>query len=217
MRFKNLIFLSLLTTICCAQTVDPQLKEPLPINAHATLNLELRDEILGMWKDYVSQLERLAEFNDSSEREFQAFDALQEKQNVRLKEILSTYGWPGINLVGFKAFATMGSLIQLQDQDSELRKQCLAVLKNAVEQQQKEHYFNYIHIVDQVRRDDDLPQVYGTQWIIQKDGKYVLYPVEDPKNLNQRRAALGLAPMELFIKAFKNIMNFSDSDIEYSL
>jgi len=39
-------------------------------------------------------------------------------------------------------------------------------------------------------------QMYGSQVVFNKNGVEVFYPIDDEKNVNIRRAAVGLAPMD---------------------
>lgn len=55
-------------------------------------------------------------------------------------------------------------------------------------------------------------QVYGTQWV-QKDGKWSLYPVEDPEHLHERRLKAGLCPIDEYKKQFKEVYHLEDSSL----
>jgi hypothetical protein len=46
-------------------------------------------------------------------------------------------------------------------------------------------------------------QIYGSQLKTnEKTGKYEFYPIEDEPNVNKRRVAIGLEPLEEYAKRF---------------
>ena len=48
-------------------------------------------------------------------------------------------------------------------------------------------------------------QLYGTQWKFQK-GKKVPHPIKNPENVDQRRAEIGLGPLQNYLKERFNII-----------
>ena len=57
---------------------------------------------------------------------------------------------------------------------------------------------NYAYLWDRVAVNSDRKQRYGTQptWECTPEGKLTLKPLEDPENVNARRAAMGLGTGE---------------------
>ena len=45
-------------------------------------------------------------------------------------------------------------------------------------------------------------QIYGSQVVYDKQGAPMFYPIEDEKNVNTRRAKMGLQPIEEYAKFF---------------
>jgi hypothetical protein len=45
-------------------------------------------------------------------------------------------------------------------------------------------------------------QKYGTQIGTDKNGKYYVEPIEDPKNVDSRRASIGLGPLSEYLKTW---------------
>lgn len=73
---------------------------------------------------------------------------------------------------------------------------------------------NYARLVDRVRINKGLEQVYGTQFDPKTFSAGLQpFPIEDPNNLDTRRAKLGLIPFEnhrnLIVKKYNN-RNFSN-------
>lgn len=57
---------------------------------------------------------------------------------------------------------------------------------------------DYAMLTDRVLRHEGKPQRYGSQWTVDaaKPGKLVLEPTEDPTHLDDRRARVGLMPIQ---------------------
>ncbi len=163
-------------------------KSAIAKNGCLQVNHELQEEILAMQRE--DQAARAKNMQN-------LFEEIDKKHNPRLKEIIATFGWPAMRLVGIKGSSAMWLLVQHQDRDVAFQKECLWLLKDAVTKQDAQ-YRHYAYLLDRVRMNDNLPQVYGTQWI-QKEGNFVLYTVEDLENLNQRRFEAGLVSIEEYI------------------
>ena len=60
-------------------------------------------------------------------------------------------------------------------------------------------------LVDRMLMRKDLPQRYGSQLTTNKDGKLVVYPMEDPAGVDARRAAVGMKPVSFcaYIASFE--------------
>lgn len=207
-------FLSLAFLICMAQLSGAVIDKALPgvrsaFSSPSQIDQDLAVEILAMAKE--DQTARINNLKQNHE----AVCQIDQQHHQRLKEIVSTVGWPGIRLVGIEASSAMWLLVQHQDQDLEFQKQCLQLLKEAVENQDA-GYREYAYLLDRVRKNENLPQVYGTQWI-QKGDKFSLYPCEDPENLNQRRLEAGLGSMEGYKELMKKVYHFNDTDFEEPL
>ena len=123
----------------------------------------------------------------------------------RLKEIVKDFGWPGYKLVG-RDGADAAFLI-VQHSDVQTQKAMLPL----VEKSWKAEDFsaqNYALLLDRVLVSDGKPQVYGTQavsfdqWI---DGEPELAPIEDEKNVDERRRRIGLPPLAEYRKLLKQV------------
>jgi hypothetical protein len=179
---------------------------------HSTINQGLQMEILAMESEDQTARSKLAHFKNPSEKDQQAVSEIDQKHRQKLKEIISIFGWPGIRLVGLKGSSAMWLLVQHQDQDLEFQKQCLQLLKEAVNKQDAQ-YRDYAYLLDRVHMNENSLQVYGTQWV-QRNGKWSLYPVENPEYLNQRRLEAGLCSIEEYKKGFKEAYHLDDTDFD---
>ncbi len=102
---------------------------------------------------------------------------------------MRTYGWPSKKQVG--AEASHAAWILVQHADLEFQDYCLKLLDNLSAEENDPRQRAYL--IDKIRLRRDQPQLYGTQYVKQDDD-LVLYDVEDPEELDERRRQVGLPP-----------------------
>lgn len=107
-----------------------------------------------------------------------------------LKTYLAEHGWPGYDRVGQDGSQGFWLLAQHADQDPAFQEQVLALLEQAVAQDQASG-IHLAYLTDRVRLAQGKPQVYGTQFHT-LDGKLQPRPIEDAAHVDARRAALGM-------------------------
>lgn len=109
-----------------------------------------------------------------------------DKTNTRrLKKIVKNYGWPDIDLVGEKASHGAWLIAQHADHDIKFQEKCLSLITVKLKDG-KAHPQNYAYLVDRVRKNKGLTQIYGTQFYL-KNKKLVPWPIKDKKSLDKRR------------------------------
>ena len=118
---------------------------------------------------------------------------------VKVKEVLDHYGWLGIDDIGEKANLTL--FLVIQHADSLTQTTYLPMMRAAVEKG-KAKGENLALLEDRVLTDRGKPQIYGSQVHGTKNGKYVFFPIADERNVNKRRAAVGLEPLEIYARNF---------------
>jgi hypothetical protein len=104
--------------------------------------------------------------------------------NPRIKKIINDFGYPTQKLIGKQAMDSFYILVQHQDFDLELQKECL---KNCDFQPKY-----MAHLTDRVLVNSGKKQIYGTQYHRDKKLNSVPWPIEDIKNLEKRRKSTGL-------------------------
>lgn len=113
---------------------------------------------------------------------------------VKIKKIIKDFGWPTYDLVGRRASNAFWLLVQHADRDLAFQKKCLKLLEIAVRDNQAKP-INLAYLTDRVRIADGKKQIFGTQYRIE-DGKLVLKPVIDQKNLDKLRKKYGMTTMK---------------------
>jgi hypothetical protein len=121
------------------------------------------------------------------------------KQNLdRIEKIIAEQGYPKRSEVGDHAASVAFQIIQ--HSNLEIQKKYLPVLEELAK---KDEIFkeDWALLLDRVLVNEGKEQVYGSQVHENPEtGKGELYPVEDEKNLNKRRAEIDLIPIEDYLK-----------------
>ena len=125
---------------------------------------------------------------------------------IQVTNILETYGWLGADAVGEQGSATI--FLVIQHADLKTQEKYLPMMRQAVKSG-KARGSDLALLEDRVAMRQGKKQIYGSQ--ISRDqqtGKYFVAPIEDEPNVNKRRAAVGLMPLEDYARHF---------NIEYKL
>lgn len=116
---------------------------------------------------------------------------------VKVEKILEEHGWLGWDLIGRNANAAL--FLVIQHADLETQEKYLPMLREAVERGDATPA-DLALLEDRVALRQGKKQIYGSQMAFdQETGKYYVSPLEDPDNVNKRRAEVGLGPIEDYI------------------
>ena len=164
----------------------------------------VRTELLQMEK--VDQEARLNCTNGTSEEQIKCLGeiskAIDEPNTKRISQIYDQIGFPNTAKVGKDGLQAFMILLQHAPTD-ELRVRSLKPISKAFKNRELPA-MEYANFVDRLRLHQGKKQLYGAGFEI-KDGKLVLSPTEDLKNLEKRRARIGLPPMAEYIKGLEEI------------
>jgi hypothetical protein len=142
--------------------------------------------------ELVTEFERLS-------RDVQQAD---EENTKRLAEIVDQHDWPTMTLVGQDGANAAWLLVQHADHDHKFQRKCLDLMtklpKNEVSQR------DLAYLTDRVLLAEGKQQIYGTQ-MDSANGQWVPRPLEDPDNVDQRRAERGLEPLAEYIKQLESV------------
>ena len=116
---------------------------------------------------------------------------------IKVKKILDEHGWLSSNLIGRKGNSALFLVIQHSDIDTQ--EKYLPMLREAVEKGNASPR-DLALLEDRVALKQGKNQIYGSQiGINQETGEYYVSPLEDPDNVNERRAEVGLGPIEDYV------------------
>lgn len=128
----------------------------------------------------------------------QVFEELTRINSERMKAIVDQIGWPTISKVGKEGSRNAWLLVQHSDHDREFQRRILEMMKKEPAGEVKPS--NIAYLEDRVLVAAGKNQRYGTQLDWLEEGVVVtIKPVEDPENLNKRRAEVGLNPIEEYL------------------
>lgn len=120
---------------------------------------------------------------------------------IKVGIILDKYGWLGADVIGGQGSTTL--FLVVQHSNLAFQKSYLPMLREAV-RNGKARSSNLAMLEDRVAIGEGRKQIYGTQ--IQWDSITQLFyvsPLEDPINVDKRRAEIKLPPMAVYLKQWK--------------
>jgi hypothetical protein len=182
--------------------------EAFPHEIADGVNEALRDELLAMMAEDQAVRTGIAPPGDdrTPDELFAAWDAVDAANARRMEEILEEHGWPGWSLVGEEAATAAWVLIQHADLRLPLQELGLAYLQGAVDAGDASPG-DLAYLIDRVRVAKGQPQLYGTQLGADANGDLApRTPIEDPENVDERRAAMGLGTLEEYYEEFRDAM-----------
>jgi hypothetical protein len=120
---------------------------------------------------------------------------LTQSNTEEIKQLLTKWGWPAISRFGSRTDAQTYDLIEHASPDPALDELSLLLLAKALEKHDT-HPSNFASLWDLVRTRKHLPQRYGTQGECKAKGLWEAFPLEDPREVNRRRHAMGMESLE---------------------
>lgn len=167
----------------------------------------LRQELEAMRETDQAQRSQLSKMRvgGSPSAEYVALVLQQQRADEgrmkRLQEIVDDCGWPRQSQVKGKAAAGAWAVLQhapLPDQE-----RLLPLLRDAVEQGEASSQFLAL-LEDRIQVRNGKPQRYGSQvWSDRTTGRATgFHPIDDERNVDARRAAVGLEPLADYAKRF---------------
>lgn len=160
------------------------------------MNQNIADELVRMMNEDQQALQQLFDLGELPSGSYHPrMKTLHEQNASRLKEIISSYGWPGISLVGEEAAKAAWLVAQHAVSDPEFMTKCVDLLKGAAAVGDVAGW-QLAFLQDRVRTLSGKPQYYGTQFDVDENGWPTPFPIEDSATVNERRALLGLNSLE---------------------
>ena len=153
------------------------------------VNKKIRRELLTMARaDQVMRRGRYP-WNNNKDRQ----------RAKRLFDIITRYGWPDEQMVGTEGETAAWLIAQHTDFDIKLQAHFLKLLRTCVRKKGAPAP-HLAYLEDRVRVNQGRPQLYGTQFRLNKLGKLTLWKIENRKQLDIKRKRIGLEPIALYRK-----------------
>ncbi len=183
------------------------------INTNVSAQSVKRDSVLikqinAMFKDDQFWRKEFIKINKKQHSDYdpgtiqQKWEDADSINEIKAKNIISKYGYPGYNLVG-DASNNFWAIVQHCDDDVPFQEHVLALMKRELNKNNASKE-NYAYLVDRVLVGKHQKQIYGTQvYTNQKTHKSTPLPLKYPKTVNKLRHEMGLDPIELYLKSFE--------------
>ncbi len=139
-------------------------------------------------------------FGNNSKEVKDLWKIINEKDSVNLikvTKILDQYGWLGPDVVGNEGNSTL--FLVIQHSDMKIQEKYLPMMREAV----KNHHARASSLAlleDRVALKEGRKQIYGSQIGYGPDEKMFISPLEDPDNVDKRRAEVGLGPLAEYVQ-----------------
>jgi hypothetical protein len=120
----------------------------------------------------------------------------------RLAAIMDRHGWPGSSLAGEDGAEAAWSIAQHAISRPAFQRRCLELLQAAVEAGEAPS-LHEAYLTDRIRFNERRPQVYGTIFDWDADGRMSPWDIEYPDGVEDRRAAVGLPPLAEHVRRMR--------------
>lgn len=181
-----------------------QNKEKAEANLNKPLVAEL-DSIYAEDQKYRLQIDEIQKKYGWESNEMKAhWKIINDKDSINLikiKSILDKYGWLGTDVVGVQGNSTL--FLVIQHSDLATQEKYLPMMREAVKNGRAKGSALAL-LEDRVALREGKKQIYGSQ--IGRDSETKLYyvsPLEDPDNVDKRRAEVGLQPLADYVSRWQ--------------
>lgn len=150
---------------------------------------------------YRRQISEIEEKYGRDSEEMQAhWQLIHDKDSINLikiRKILDERGWLGPDVIGGQGNSTL--FLVIQHADLETQEQYLPMMREAVKKGDAQAS-SLALLEDRVALRKGGKQLYGSQiGRDQETGEYYLLPLDDPDNVDKRRAEVGLGPLQDYV------------------
>jgi hypothetical protein len=135
----------------------------------------------------VTELSKIIEKNDSV-------------NVIKVTKILDKYGWVGPDVAGREG--SMAIFLVIQHADIKTQEKYLPMMREAV-MNKKAAAASFAMLEDRVALREGRKQIYGSQVKADKNGIYHVSSLENPDNVDKRRAEVGLGPLAEYVAYWK--------------
>lgn len=117
-----------------------------------------------------------------------------------LRTQIELVGWPLISDVGEDGANAAWLIAQHSDDDRDFQRTCLDLMQKAPNGEVAK--ISIAYLVDEVLLSMGKKQQYGTQ-VMRRGGEFRPAAVDEPENLDARRASIGLQSMEVYLSSLR--------------
>lgn len=124
-------------------------------------------------------------------------ESVHRENAARLRAVIAEHGWPGRTLVDEDGAAAAWRIVQHSIGEPDFMRSCLVLLQEAATNAEADAA-SVAYLEDRIQVYEGRPQRYGTQYDWDMEGRWMvpMGGVEEPEAVDERRAAVGLPPIE---------------------
>ncbi len=154
------------------------------------------------YRQQINAIEKKYSWDSNEMRElWKTIDAKDAANLLKVQSILDKHGWLGADSVGKQGSTTLFLVIQHADQVTQ--EKYLPMMREAVKNG-KAQSSNLALLEDRVALAQGKRQIYGSQIGQNTETQtYFVLPLEDPENVDKRRAKVGLGPMSEYLNQWQ--------------
>ncbi|WP_330959334.1 DUF6624 domain-containing protein [Photobacterium sp. 53610] len=182
----------------------------IPCYVSAEINLDLQSQLLEMAKVDQEIRKELGEsgWHKSSKALQEKALLIDERNTQQLKSILNGRSWFTEAEVGKEGINSAWLIVQ-HSPDIDFQEKMLPLLEQSYLNREGVTGQEVALLTDRVRIDKGQKQLYGTQanW---SDGAIVFKPIENPETVDERRAEMGMPPLEFYKKLLEEMYGLKD-------
>ena len=189
-----LVVLGLLPTILQAQS---------PEGADSTLAQELRARVALDQAARDLMMVRSRSNQPMGREDVWLITTVDSLNTAWLKRHVETHGWPRQSDIGYEGAHDAWLLVQHADRDPAFQQLVVGLMETAVAAGEASGA-DFAYLTDRILVARGDPQLYGTQLRTASGGAVEPFPIEDPENVDKRRAVVGLPPLSEYLLQVKN-------------
>lgn len=141
--------------------------------------------------------EKFGRESDEMKKHWELINAKDSINLIKIQKILDERGWLGSNVIGNQGNSTL--FLVIQHSPLEIQEKYLPMMREAVKNGNASSS-SLALLEDRVALRKGGKQIYGSQiGRDQETGEYFVSPLEDPENVDIRRAEVGLGPISEYI------------------
>jgi len=158
------------------------------------MNEKLQQQLLELGRQDEETRTRLLRDGRLFDRYAPEMEQVHLENATRLSRIVEQHGWPGISLVGEEGAQAAWLIAQHAISNPAFQQACLAHIVRAVQENEvPPSYFAFL--TDRVLFNQRKPQQFGTVFDWDEDDEITPWTIEDEENVDERRASVGLPPL----------------------
>lgn len=158
-------------------------------------NKDISDKIIQLKNADLKLRNKLIEDGELGKGYNQEMEILHNRNAEILNKIIDVIGYPTIEKVGKEANEAAWLIIQHSIGQPDFMRKCVSLLKNIIRENDS-IAVNLAYLTDRIAVFEDNPQLYGTQFDWDKNGKLSPNIFDDLIRVNQRRKSIGLNTLE---------------------